>query len=77
MNDKAKHISDVRRKAALASAKTRRATSPNGGRRAKSVSVRPETCDRLTAYAAESGKTLIEAASEAIDHGFAHLRADA
>ena len=68
------HISEVRRAAALASAKARASRSPNKGRRPKSVSIRAETFDALAAYAAETGRTLTDAATEVIEHGLAHLR---
>lgn len=68
------HISEVRRKAALASAAARAAKSKNRGRRPKSVNIRADVADTLIAYAADAGMTLTDAATEAVEHGLADLR---
>lgn len=68
------HVSAVRRAAALASAKARAERSINKGRRPKSVHIRAETFDKVEETAAHVGRTITEIATEAVEHGLAHLR---
>lgn len=70
------HISEVRRAAALASAKARAERSINKGRRPKAVHIRAETFDNVEAAATKLGKTITETATKAIDYGLPHLLGD-
>ena len=68
------HISEVRRAAALASAKARAARSVNNGRRPKAVHVRADVYDDLNDYAQEQNATLTQTATEIIQDGLAIRR---
>jgi len=68
------HISEVRRAAAMASAKARAARSPNKGRRPKAVHIRADVYDDLSGYAAEQNATLTDTATEIIKDGLANIR---
>ena len=65
------HISEVRRAAALASAKVRAAKAKK--RRPKSICIDPDVCDRLEDYAKTKNKTMKDSASELIDYGLTHI----
>lgn len=68
------HISEVRRAAAMASAKARAARSPNKGRRPKAVHIRADVYDDLSGYAAAQNATLTDTATEIIKDGLAQIR---
>ena len=67
------HLSEVRRAAALASAKVR-SEKAKTKRKPKTVGVSLDAYDRLEAYARATNKTVKQAATEAIEHGLAHLQ---
>ena len=68
------HISEVRRAAAMASAKARAARSPNKGLRPKAVHIRADVYDRLCDYANAQNATLTDTATEIIKDGLANIR---
>lgn len=67
------HISEVRRAAALASAKVR-AEKAKTRRRPKTIGIPAETFDRLEEYAHDTNQTIKQSATEAIDRGLTSLR---
>lgn len=71
------HVSEVRRAAAAASAKVRREKSVNGGRRPKTLPVRPATFDKVQEVATRINRTLTDITTEAIEHGLPYISANA
>lgn len=68
------HITEVRRAAAIASAKARADRSPNKGRRPKAVHIRADVYDDLSDYAQRQNATLTDTATEIVKDGLANIR---